>query len=214
MGLLSKLFGQKSAGGAMQDAMQQIRRLLDDEEYQLSLVHPAIAEIIKSKPAYDQDPCGSGPFGFVDTNPIPTNGPIGELAYLSQLETQNGERILFHRLGSIKTVDVFEAVTFSGSEWFILYADFYHPRKSRITPDGFRFVDGLGQFSGFNKFGSDFPYDFVPMKHAERETGLSMAYIAISQVQSQIDARSFVRPSSHQARLDSVRARLSSMAAA
>src|SRR3546814_10801196 len=60
-------------------------------------------------------PNGSGPFGFTETNPIPVNGPIGQLAYLSRLETQSGQRILFHRLGAIDKVDVFEAVTFDGS---------------------------------------------------------------------------------------------------
>src|SRR3546814_6579765 len=60
-------------------------------------------------------PNGSGPFGFTETNPIPVNGPIGQLAYLSRLETQSGQRILFHRLAAIDKVDVFEAVTFDGS---------------------------------------------------------------------------------------------------
>jgi hypothetical protein len=56
-----------------------------------------------------------------ETNPIPVNGPIGELAYLSKLETVQGERILFHRIGTVNMIDVLEAVTFSGSEWFILF---------------------------------------------------------------------------------------------
>src|SRR3546814_6331822 len=71
--------------------------------------------MLESAPAYDKDPNGSGPFGFTETNPIPVNGPIGQLAYLSRLETQSGQRILFHRLGAIDKVDVFEAVTFDGS---------------------------------------------------------------------------------------------------
>src|SRR3546814_13912845 len=74
-------------------------------------------------------PNGSGPFGFTETNPIPVNGPIGQLAYLSRLETQSGQRILFHRLGAIDKVDVFEAVTFDGSGWFIFFVDLYHPRR-------------------------------------------------------------------------------------
>ncbi|MCY4364582.1 MAG: hypothetical protein OXE42_20765, partial [Gammaproteobacteria bacterium] len=82
-----------------------------------------------------------------ETNPIPVNGSIGQLAYLSKLETERGERILFHRIGAVDTIDVFEAVTFSGSEWFILFVDLYHPRRSRLTPDGFRFTQEVGQFS-------------------------------------------------------------------
>ncbi|MEZ5639939.1 MAG: hypothetical protein R3E92_22670, partial [Burkholderiaceae bacterium] len=57
----------------------------------------------------------------------------------------SGQRILFHRLGAIGTVDVFEAVSFNGAEWFILFVDLYHPRRSRLTPDGFRFTKDVAQ---------------------------------------------------------------------
>jgi hypothetical protein len=88
-------------------------------------------------------------------------------------------------------VDVFEAVSFNGSEWFILFVDLYHPRRSRLTPDGFRFTKDVAQFSGFHKFCENFPYDFVEKKASERESGLSMAYIAISKVSDQIQNRVF-----------------------
>ena len=166
--------------------------------------------IIESRPAYDCDPQGTGPFGFSETNPIPVNGPIGQLAYLSKLETIRGERILFHRIGAIDTVDVFEAVTFSGSQWFIFFVDLYHPRRSRLTPDGFQFTQDVGQFSGFHKLCNDFPYDFVEMKQSENESGLSMAYIAISKVVEPIQNRAFERPLAHKAKLDLVKSRLTS----
>src|SRR3546814_8182704 len=101
---------------------------------------------------------------------IPVNGPIGQLAYLSRLETQSGQRILFHRLGAIDKVDVFEAVTFDGSGWFIFFVDLYHPRRSRLTPDGFRFTKDVAQFSGFHKFCENFPYDFVEKKASDRKS--------------------------------------------
>lgn len=77
---------------------------------------------------------------------------------------------------------MFEAVSFNGAEWFILFADLYHRRRSRVTPDGFRFTKEVAQFSGFHKFCEHFPYDFVEKKRSERESGLSMAYVAISNV--------------------------------
>lgn len=163
--------------------------------------------------AYDCDPNGTGPFGFSETSPIPVNGPIGQLAYLSKLETARGERILFHRIGAINTIDVFEAVTFSGSEWFILFVDLYHPRRSRLTPEGFCFTQELGQFSGFHNFYKDFPYDFVEMKLSERESGFSMAYIAISKVTEQIQHRAYQRPLAHKAKLDLVKGRMTSLQA-
>ena len=210
MGFLSSLFGGSKEDKALREALSHIQRILDDEKFQLELVHPAMKAMLESAPAYDQDPRGSGPFGFAETNPIPVNGPIGQLAYLSRLETQAGQRILFHRLGAIDRVDVFEAVTFDGREWFVLFLDLYHPRRSRLTPDGLRFTKDVPQFSGFHKFCEDFPYDFVEKKASERESGLSMAYIAISKVSDQIQNRVFNRPLAHKAKLDLVKSRLSS----
>jgi hypothetical protein len=210
MGLISKLFGGNKEDKALQEALKQIQRILEDEQFQLDMIHPTMKSMIESCPAYDKDPNGTGPFGFSETNPIPVNGPIGQLAYLSKLETTKGERILFHRIGAVNTIDVFEAVTFSGSEWFILFVDLYHPRRSRLTPEGFRFTKEVGQFSGFHKFCTDFPYDFVEMKQSERESGLSMAYIAISKVMEPIQNRAYQRPLAHKAKLDLVKSRLTS----
>ena len=211
MGFLSSLLGGNKEDKALHETFAKIQRILDDEKFQLELVHPAMKAMLESAPAYDKDPNGSGLFGFTETNPIPVNGPIGQLAYLSRLETQSGQRILFHRLGAIDTVDVFEAVTFDGSEWFILFVDLYHPRRSRLTPDGFRFTKDVAQFSGFHKFCENFPYDFVEKKASERESGLSMAYIAISKVSDHIHNRAFNRPLAHKVKLDLIKGRLSSL---
>lgn len=210
MGFLSNLFGGNKEDKALFEAMAHIHRIIDDEKFQLELINPEVKAMLESAPDYDKDPNGTGPFGFIETNPIPVNGPIGQLAYLSKLETQSGQRILFHRLGAIGTVDVFEAVSFNGTEWFILFVDLYHPRRSRLTPDGFRFTKDVAQFSGFHKFCENFPYDFVEKKASERESGLSMAYIAISKVTAQIENRVFNRPLAHKAKLDLIKSRLTS----
>ncbi len=210
MGFLSGLFGGNQQDKALREALGHIMKILEDEEFQLDLLPPSMKEMLKNCPAYDKDPNGTGPFGFSEKNPIPVNGSIGQLAYLSKLETNKGERILFHRIGAVNTIDVFEAVTFSGSEWFILFTDLYHPRRSRATPDGFQFMSGVPQFSGFHKFCENFPYDFFDKKASERESGLSMAYIAISKVSEQIQNRVFDRPLAHKAKLELVKDRLSS----
>jgi hypothetical protein len=211
MGFISNLFGGNKEEKALREALGKIHRILEDEEFQLEMLHPIMKAKIEAAPAYDRDPNGTGPFGFVETNPIPVNGPIGQLAYLSKMETNRGERILFHRIGAVNTIDVFEAVTFSGSEWFIFFVDLYHPKRSRLTPDGFRFTQEVGQFSGFHKYCRDFPYDFVEMKQSESESGLSMAYIAISKVTGPIQNGVYQRPLAHKAKLDLVRSRLTSL---
>ncbi len=208
MGFLSNLFGGSKDQKALDEALSGIRKILEDEEFQLDLT--PLKEMLKACPAYDCDPNGSGPFGFCETNPIPVNGPIGQLAYLSRLETIRGQRILFHRIGAFNTIDVFEAVSFSGDEWFILFIDLYHPRRSRLLPDGFRFTQEVPQFSGFHMFCQNFPNDFIEMKATQRDSGLSLAYIPISRVAQQIQENRFQKPLAHRAKLDLVRARLTS----
>lgn len=211
MSFLSKLFGGKQKEETvLQKLFSQIERIIEDEEYQLSFVDPAIKKRIDSAPAYDKDPNGVGPFGFIETNPIPANGPIGQIAYLSKLETQSGQRILFHRLGAMRTVDVFEAVTFNGKEWFIFFVDFYHPRRSRLTPDGFGFTKEISQFTGFTSFCENFPYDFIEKKKSMGDSLFGMAYIAISKVSDQIQNQAFTRSLAHNAKLELVKSRLSS----
>jgi hypothetical protein len=66
MGSLSKLFGDNKQHTALQQAFEHIKRGLEDEEFQLDLIHPSMREMIKNCPAYDNDPNGIGPFGFLE----------------------------------------------------------------------------------------------------------------------------------------------------
>jgi hypothetical protein len=210
MGFLSNLVGGNKDENAVNELFEKISRILEDEQFQLELAPAALKEILVKCPAYDRDPNGMGPFGLSEANPIPVNGPVGELAYLSNLETAQGQRLLFHRIGSVGTIDVFEAVTFSGSEWFIFFVDFYHPRRSRVTPDGFRFSKQANQFSGFHRFCKNFPYDFAEMKQSGEGSVVSLAYMAIGKVSQQIQNGAFKRPLAHKAKLDIVKGRLTS----
>lgn len=210
MGFLSKLFGKEDEGEkSLNDAMKAIWKIIDDEKYQNSLLPPMIKDMMEAGGAVDQLPNGLGRFGLDEGNPIPVNGAIGELAYLSRLETNQGERLLFHRVGSINLIDIFEAVTYSGSEWYIFYVDLYHPRRSRIAPPGFKMAAEPRQFSGFHKFIRNFPYDFVEAKQATEDM-LRLAYIPVGNVVPQIQQKVFVRSSTHKAKLDMVTKRMTS----
>jgi hypothetical protein len=218
MGFFSKIFGGNSADSAMNEALKGINKIIDDESYQLEILSPLIKDVIVKGAIYDKDPLGTGPFGLVDSNPIPVNGPLGEMSYLSRLETLSGDRLMFHRLGSIDKkdvvgsttmVDVYEAVSFPGNQWFIFYVDFYHPRRSRALPDGFKFTEKVPQFTGFNKFCPNFPYDFAKTKSSEGESGLSFAYIPISRVMDGLENGIYQRPSAHEAKLKEVKSKLS-----
>ncbi len=218
VGIFSKIFGRGSSSSALDEALKGVNKIIDDEAYQVEILAPLVKDLIIKGPIYDKDPTGTGPFGFVDTNPIPVNGPLGELSYLSRLETFSGDRLMFHRLGSINKkdvvgsttmVDVFEAVSYPGNEWFIFYLDFYHPRRSRALPDGFRFTDKVPQFSGFNKYLQKFPYDFIDAKNSESKSGLSFAYIPISRVAEGIQNGIYVRPDMHEEKLKIIKSKLS-----
>lgn len=212
MSIFSKIFGgggKKAGSSELQEILSIFSKALNDEEFQNSNLSPILREAIEAGDACDKIPGGDGPFGFCATNPIPVNGPMGQLAYLSRLETSSGQRLLFHRLGSTSgpagIVDVFEAVTIDGTHWFILYLDFYHPRRSRHVPDGLSFSGKLSQLSGFRDYCPDFPYDFIDMKNSIGDQGLAALYIPIANVVEQIDNRVFSRPEGHRERLKEVR---------
>ena len=208
MNIFSKLFGS-AKDEPLKNAMQAIYRLIDDEEYQNSLFPDVVAHEIKRGLACDVLPEATGQFGLEATNPIPVNGAIGELAYLSRLETSRGERLLFHRIGALGKIDVFEAVTYSGSGWSVFFVDMYHPRRSRRAPTGFKIAGEPRQFSGFHNTCENFPYDFVQAKVASPDF-LRLAYIPLSHVTESIGNKAFSRPLAHKAKLEIVRAQLSS----
>ena len=216
MKFLSKIF--RGASGSRDDAVmhkmfERVQRIIDDEEFQLELLHPTMRDAIKSSPAYDMKPNATGSFGFSATNPIPVNGPIGELSYLSRLEVGPGNRLMFHRLGPLQVdnsfVDVFEAVTFNGSQWFILFLDMYHSKRSRLVPDGLSFTKEVPQFSGFNTYCEDFPYDFAKQKSVLPDSGLVWAYIAMGKVSPYMERQVFQRPVAQSAKIELLKSKIS-----
>jgi len=168
----------------------------DDEHAQNMMLNDYMLSQISKNPECDVIPNSEGKFGYSPSNPIPVNGAIGELAYLSKLRTLNGERLFFHRLGSVgNSTDKFEAVTFSGSEWFTLYLNMYFPRRSRQAPEGFSLSSEPCCFTGFTQHCTNFPLDFVEVKVANSGNGLNAAYAPISLVQPYLERSEFNRPS-------------------
>ncbi len=107
----------------------------------------------------DQLPNGRGVFGSLE-NPIPVNGSIGEIKYLSKLRGNTGNALMFHRIGSMSSsvvdnpVDYYEVVCMDGTQWNQLYFDCYHLRRSNFCPPGYTLMP-------FNKsLGMDIPYGF------------------------------------------------------
>jgi len=107
-----------------------------DDVAQNLLLPPAVRGMIEGGLDCDILPGAVGELGRTWTNPIPTNGVLGSVLYLSSLRTAADQPLLFHRLGSRGKVDVYETVSLDGESWDVLFVDMYHPRKSRRAPSG------------------------------------------------------------------------------
>lgn len=213
MSWFSSLLGRNklSQGGEFEAAATLMVKMLEDEEFQLGMLPAEAQELFRSKAPCDQRPGASGEFGLSASNPIPVNGPIGELAYLSKLRTSKGESLFFHRIGAVKLIDVFEATTLSGSDWFILFFDMYYPNRSRQAPSGFTISNELSRFSGFNHYCNEFPHDYVENKSRNIESGLRIAYMSMSRAESFLNQGVYARPIEHCNRLNIVRSTLNSV---
>ncbi len=188
--MLSKFFGRRSTNTAGSPE-PFVLLIQDDEEVQNSLLSDDMRLMMGQNPPSDEIPGAVGTFGYSPTNPIPVNGPIGEIAYLSKLRTNGGERLLFHRVGSVKNaIDQYEAVTFSGSEWFTFYLTMYYPKRSRRAPEGFNLVEGPCTFTGFAQRSNNFPYDFV---ERVQESKLRDAYLHTPDIQALLKLGDFNR---------------------
>lgn len=207
MGIFNGLFGGKKKSSDLppevSQALEKIWRLMEDESLQNSMNHPLIKEQIIGGLDVDELPHGIGEFGRSGENPIPVNGALGELIYLSQLQTRDSsQRLLFHRLGSVESIDVYETVSIDGSKWDILFLSPYHPRKSRKAPAGYAITEPRTQvlIYGTNCRVKKFPYG---LQAAIRETtkeliGVPLPPPEVRQVEEKIR---YQRPQVHHDRV-------------
>jgi hypothetical protein len=128
----------------------KIYRFLHEEELQNQSYSPQFQQELAANQKTDVVPGAHGQFGFEPTNPIPVNGPFGQLIYLSSLRTLSGQKVAFHRLGSFSKLDVYELVSLDGTQWNILFLNMNYLGKSALSPNGFekartesRFLRGL-----------------------------------------------------------------------
>jgi hypothetical protein len=146
-----------------------LESLIDDKTLNNSL-DPLIRERVLGGLDCDQLPNGVGEFGRDCTQPIPVNGPLGELVYLSLLRTPSGSPLMFHRLGSMTLsddetqeffhIDIYEVLAFDLTVRENLHFHMYHPRRSRLAPAGYtiaKLPDPDNYFTGTNVCLENFP---------------------------------------------------------
>ena len=161
----------------------------------------------------------TGAFGRSVTNPIPVNGPIGEIKYLNRLKNRYGVGFLFHRLGPIestvteKLLDAFEVVSIDGGVWDILYFDMYHPRRTTKTPLGYHLSEydpSLHRLpAGFGTLHRDPRFPFGISKFIERDydifgTGIFNKRLALKCDEFLENKNKFVRPTEHKDKVSSI----------
>ena len=88
-------------------------------------------------------PVAYGEFGYDATNPIPTKGIPGSIAYLAKLRTEDGVKVEYKRRGSTRAeninhpVDMYK-ITANGESVCILHLCPYYEENSTIAPKGFK----------------------------------------------------------------------------
>ena len=188
----------------VQDVFRKLHRLMDNEKAQNErLPEPYRSDVLRGADC-DEIAGAVGEFGRDPRNPIPVNGPLGELIYLSNLRTADSQPIMFHCLGTISNVDIFETVSLDGARWDILFLHQYHPRKSQRTPSGYRIVTGTVRNSlllGVNNFVAAFPDDLANAIASMSERLFSFR-IRPPQVREALGRAIFERPTDHLTRLD------------
>ena len=192
--------------GDVEAVYKEIDRLMDDEKAQVdALPEPLRSEVLRGA-SCDEIPEATGEFGRDPRNPIPVNGPMGEIIYLSNLRTVTLQPIMFHRLGSAGHVDVYETVSVDGAMWDVLFFDLYHPRKSQRAPTGYQIIAGAEcnrLLSGAHEFVASFP-DQLPSAIANTTGRLFGLRMRPLRVREAVERFSFDRPAYHQRKFSSV----------
>lgn len=190
-------WGKKDAAD---DILEKLRNILIDDDAQTRLLPDEAQALINQGVSVDSLDGASGEFGRVASNPIPVNGPIGEISYISRLRTISGQRVLGHRIATYNKLDIYETLSFDGSFWDMLIFDMYHPRKSKLSPSGYRLLAGREvktSFSASNDFVDPFPAA-IRESFRELSTGYGPLFMGASEIKEEIpNILKFERPHNH-----------------
>ncbi len=106
-----------------------LHRFLNDEHAQNNQLPESYRSEIQGGLDCDEISGASGEFGRSFQNPVPVNGPVGEILYLSNLRMKDRTPIMFHRIGSKNGADAFETVSLDGKVWDVLFLHPISPEK-------------------------------------------------------------------------------------
>lgn len=138
MGFMDKYFSKEMTQTRTEKMYDDALHLFNSAELQNARLPEDIAAKVIAGADCDIVPGAKGRFGHDLTNPIPVNGPFGEMTYLSRLRLlSTGSMVFYHKVETIGDIDKFELVNVSGRFVDYLYVDPWHPRVSRLYPEGY-----------------------------------------------------------------------------
>jgi hypothetical protein len=170
----------------------KIDSILQDEETQNQILTEQVSAEVLRYPKTDQIAGGTGEFGRVITNPIPVNGPLGEVTYLSLLRCSNDMPVVFHRIASKNEVDCYEVISLDANVRELLWLDFHYKGKSRLAPRGYKLelrLEGSNVVYGTNQRVSDFPYGVYEGVRDFQERVFERAFLPTFTVRAFCDKR-------------------------
>ena len=188
------------------EVFEKLRSILIDDREQLRLSGPQIFGMLSKMPKGDEAAAAINDMGALQQGQgIPTNGPIGTIAYLSRLRClKSGRRIFFHRVAGVGRLDIYEYVDWSGEVWGFLSCNMYHSSKTTKAPEGFSLLPAGELLCGSNQFQQGFPFDFENVKRSHRDSGLVYLYAPRSDVADAVEKGSFSRPHDHEEMLKAI----------
>ena len=140
---IKNLFGSKhsSSSPEVEAIFKKLHSFLDSDVDQNNRMPEPFRSQLARGIDCDELPRATGVFGWEPSNPIPSNGPLGEVLYLSRVRTPTGTPIMFHRIGTAQgplgPVDAYDTLSLDGKLAQRFYLSMYHPRKSKLPPVGY-----------------------------------------------------------------------------
>ncbi len=219
MSVFGRLFGKKE-GATLKvegdvESLLRWRAILERDDLQIETDDPPLREQVAKGAAVDRIPGAKGEFGRDQDNPIPVNGEMGVLVYLSLLRTRDaGRRLYYHCLkmkwfgATQRLVGVYETVSTDGRVWDILYLSILHPKKTRLAPDGYTLAepsDLQDVLYGVNWRNEDFPQDMDKVIADCMENQLDASQDSLRrELAGRHKGVRFERPPAHRERLERV----------
>ena len=122
----------------------QLNNLIDQNP-RYKLMKDAMEIMAQNETSDDKVPGAYGEFGYDATNPIPTKGIPGRMAYLATLRTEDGVKVEYSRKGHTRAenvnhpIDMYE-IRENGERICMLYLCPYYKENSAIAPKGFKLL--------------------------------------------------------------------------